>query len=91
MDIFKMIRGFCLKWTGSCRNTHLVLISMEAAHIAVGLMVDPISFKGIYICLSYVIYGFFMLSLSNKTSLIFIKKRFMIHGFFLYFTQFNIL
>ena len=20
MEIFKMIRGFCVKWTGSCRN-----------------------------------------------------------------------
>ena len=25
MEIFKMIKGFCLKWTGSCRNRSKVI------------------------------------------------------------------
>ena len=24
VEVFKMIRGFCLKWTGSCRNKNKV-------------------------------------------------------------------
>ena len=35
VEIFKMIKGFCLKWTGSCRNRSKVTSSQLRIRIGI--------------------------------------------------------